>query len=152
MTLRPPDWKAVDQEAEHLRRPIPRQAQEFASPPLRHVFNAVREASDVTNEEMVGRGRHAQVVAAREAFALLAREFTRCSYPEIARALAKKSHSTIITAHRRFSRRSISAAEDPALAIYAGARRLLERRYAEADAIASEIASQEKQSGGALMT
>lgn len=46
-------------------------------------------------------GRQRQAVLARGLIAFLARELTRMSYPEIARALNLSSHSTVIAAERR---------------------------------------------------
>lgn len=54
------------------------------------------EASDV-----LGRGRHKRVVLARTVCSWLARELTTHSYPEIARALGRDNHSTVVTACQR---------------------------------------------------
>lgn len=51
--------------------------------------------------EMMGRGRHKRVVLARSMTAYLSRRLTTLSYPEIARAMRRPNHSTIITAHNR---------------------------------------------------
>ncbi|MEL7474496.1 MAG: helix-turn-helix domain-containing protein, partial [Planctomycetota bacterium] len=51
--------------------------------------------------EMLGRGRHKRVVLARSLTAHLARRMTSLSYPEIARAMSRPNHSTVITAHHR---------------------------------------------------
>jgi len=51
--------------------------------------------------EMLGRGRHKRVVLARSLTAHLARRMTSLSYPEIARAMNRPNHSTIITACNR---------------------------------------------------
>jgi chromosomal replication initiator protein len=56
---------------------------------------------DVT--ELLGRGRHARVVLARSVTALLSRRLTTMSFPEIARAMARPNHSTIITACKRMN-------------------------------------------------
>lgn len=51
--------------------------------------------------EVLGDGRHKRVVLARSLAAALARDLTTCSFPEIARALGRDTHSTIIAACRR---------------------------------------------------
>ncbi len=56
---------------------------------------------NVTPTEVAGRGRHPRVVLARALATLLARKHTRASYPEIARAVGRPNHSTVITAHQR---------------------------------------------------
>lgn len=45
--------------------------------------------------------RHKRVVLARAAITHLCRELTTMSFPEIARAIGRPSHSTVITAHQR---------------------------------------------------
>jgi len=57
----------------------------------------------VTIEELMGKGRHKRVVLTRAVTVLLARELTNHSYPEIARAMGRPNHSTVITAHKRIS-------------------------------------------------
>ncbi len=59
---------------------------------------------NVELSEVLGRGRHRLVVLARSMVALLSRELTTMSYPEIARALNRKNHSTIVTACQRLRR------------------------------------------------
>ncbi len=54
---------------------------------------------DVT--ELMGRGRHARVVLARSVISHLTRALTTMSYPEIARAMGRPNHSTIVTACKR---------------------------------------------------
>ena len=53
--------------------------------------------------EFSGSGRHKRVVLARALTVQLARELTTMSYPEIARAMRRPNHSTVITAHQRLS-------------------------------------------------
>ena len=53
--------------------------------------------------EMMGRGRHARVVLARSVVAYLSRRLTTLSFPEIARAMGRPNHSTVITAQKRLS-------------------------------------------------
>jgi chromosomal replication initiator protein len=68
---------------------------------LEHVVALVCEKLNVTLTEVAGRGRHPRVVLARAMATLLARRHTRASYPEIARAMGRPNHSTVITAHQR---------------------------------------------------
>jgi chromosomal replication initiation ATPase DnaA len=51
--------------------------------------------------ELFGKGRHKRVVLARSVCAVLARSLTTMSYPEIARALGRPNHSTVVTAVQR---------------------------------------------------
>lgn len=51
--------------------------------------------------EMCGRGRHARVVLARSLTAWLSRRLTTMSFPEIARAMGRPNHSSVITACQR---------------------------------------------------
>lgn len=68
------------------------------------VVDRVCETLEVTRDDLAGRGRHPRVVLARAAVTLLARRLTRNSYPEIAGAIGRRNHSTVITAHRRIER------------------------------------------------
>lgn len=61
----------------------------------------VCRALRVDGAELMGRGRHARVVLARSVIAHLARALTTMSYPEIARAMGRPNHSTIVTACKR---------------------------------------------------
>lgn len=69
---------------------------------LREVCQLLR----VETEDLFGRGRHRRVVLARGVSVRLARELTTLSYPEIARALHRPNHSTVITADRRIERQA----------------------------------------------
>lgn len=68
---------------------------------LEEIVTLVCQRLSVTLTEVAGRGRHPRVVLARAASTWLARKHTRASYPEIARALGRPNHSTVITAHQR---------------------------------------------------
>ncbi len=57
----------------------------------------------VERAEFTGKGRHKRVVMARALVARLARELTTLSYPEIARAMGRPNHSTIITACKKLA-------------------------------------------------
>lgn len=69
--------------------------------PIDRVIDAVCAALAVTRQDLAGRGRHKSVVLARAMIALLARRLTKRSYPEIATAIGRSNHSTVITAHHR---------------------------------------------------
>lgn len=51
--------------------------------------------------DLMGRGRHKRVVLARSLTAYLSRSLTTLSFPEIARAMGRPNHSTIVTAVKR---------------------------------------------------
>jgi chromosomal replication initiator protein len=80
--------------------------------PLRlpHILAVVCERLGVDQSEVMGRGRHKRVVLARSVAALIARDLTTHSYPEIARALGRDNHSTVVTACQRL-RKSLEAGE-----------------------------------------
>ncbi len=66
------------------------------------IVAAVCEITGVEREDLVGPGRHRRVVTARGLAAHLARELTTLSYPEIAQALGRSTHSTVHAAAGRF--------------------------------------------------
>ena len=55
----------------------------------------------VDHGEIVGKGRHKRVVLARSVIAHLCRGLTTLSFPEIARAMGRPNHSTVVTACNR---------------------------------------------------
>jgi chromosomal replication initiator protein len=65
------------------------------------ITQTVCDELGVELSEMYGPGRHRLVVLARSASATLARDLTTQSYPEIARALHRKNHSSIVTMCQR---------------------------------------------------
>jgi chromosomal replication initiator protein len=68
------------------------------------VVAAACRVMGVSASEFMGRGRHKRVVLARSIAATLCRRFTTMSYPEIARAMGRPNHSTVITACQRLAR------------------------------------------------
>ena len=68
------------------------------------VISAVSEHLGVTQAQITGRGRHRHIVLARSITVYLARDLTSMSYPEIAAAMDRANHSTIITAAQRMAR------------------------------------------------
>lgn len=69
---------------------------------IAEILQAVCATTGVEREDLVGPGRHRRVVTARGLAAHLAREMTTLSFPEIASALGRSSHSTIHAAAARF--------------------------------------------------
>lgn len=62
------------------------------------------KALAVEMADFLGSGRHKRVVLARSMSAYLCRRLTTMSFPEIARAMGRNNHSTIITAERRMAK------------------------------------------------
>lgn len=73
------------------RRPVPAEL----------IIAVVCEELAIDRTTFVGRSRHARAVLARSLGSYLCRELTTMSYPEIARALGRPNHSTVITADKR---------------------------------------------------
>ncbi len=65
------------------------------------IAHHVCQTLSVDISDVLGRSRHKRVVLARSLTAYLTRELTTLSFPEIARAMGRPNHSTIVTAHRR---------------------------------------------------
>lgn len=78
-------------------------AKRGASKPVRiaAILEVVSRTLRVDQSEVLGSSRHRRVVLARGMAVYLARELTTHSFPEIARALHRPSHSTIVTADKR---------------------------------------------------
>lgn len=69
------------------------------------VVAATCTALGVSSGEMGAKGRHPRVVFARAVAAYLSRELTNASYPEIARAIGRPTHSTIVAADKKLRAR-----------------------------------------------
>ncbi|MDX2017298.1 MAG: DnaA/Hda family protein [Planctomycetota bacterium] len=69
--------------------------------PAEVIAQTVCRLLGVTIPELMGRTRHRRVVLARGVSVILCRRLTTLSFPEIARALGRPNHSTVITAHQR---------------------------------------------------
>ncbi|MFM9956747.1 MAG: DnaA ATPase domain-containing protein [Phycisphaerales bacterium] len=65
------------------------------------ILSTVCERLGVEPSDVLGRGRHKRVVLARSVCSWLARQLTTHSFPEIARALGRENHSTVVTACQR---------------------------------------------------
>lgn len=74
------------------------------------ITECVAETLGVTMPEMLGKSRHKRVVVARSIAAHLSRKLTSRSFPEIAQAMGRPNHSTVVTACKRVEQK-IAAAE-----------------------------------------
>lgn len=83
------------------------------------VTEICRELS-VDMGDFMGKGRHKRVVLARSLVASLSRRLTTMSFPEIARAMGRSNHSTVITAQRRIDRQIADDTGRPLSAEVAG--------------------------------
>ena len=68
------------------------------------IAEVVCEELGVETSELLGRGRHGLVVLARSMVSTLARDLTTQSYPEIARCLNRKNHSSVVASCQRTRR------------------------------------------------
>jgi chromosomal replication initiator protein len=68
------------------------------------VIAEVCRGLNVDLSDFMGKGRHPRVVLARSVTSFVCRKLTTLSFPEIARAMGRGNHSTVITAHRRVER------------------------------------------------
>lgn len=68
---------------------------------IEHILQAVCEALHVERSAVMTRSRHKRVVLARSVTVYLARQLTTMSYPELAVALSRPNHSTVVTAVQR---------------------------------------------------
>ncbi len=69
---------------------------------LEAILDQACESLGVQQTDLYGRTRHRRVVLARTLVAYLCREMTTRSYPEIARAMRRPTHSTIVAAKQRY--------------------------------------------------
>ncbi|MFK7884162.1 MAG: DnaA/Hda family protein [Phycisphaerales bacterium] len=99
--------RALFLSAEHVRKAVEMRSGTRAgirSGPVR--IDAIIETAcaelGVTREDLASKGRAKKVVLAREVIVHLGKRHTGRSYPELAIALGRPNHSTVITAHQRF--------------------------------------------------
>lgn len=103
-----------------------RPAGQGAGPRLRRPITAEVIVGEVCRElsvdlnDFMGKGRHKRVVLARSLVSSLSRKLTTMSFPEIARAMGRSNHSTIITAQKRLDRQITDDAGRPLNAEVAG--------------------------------
>ncbi len=69
------------------------------------IFDALERRLQLSRGQIVGPTRTAYVVLGRDLFVHVARLTTMMSYPEIARLLARRSHSSVVAAAQRFEKR-----------------------------------------------
>lgn len=72
---------------------------------LDSIIRTVCDELSVSMGDLRGKGRRKKVVLARELIVHIARQLTSKSFPEIAHALGRSNHSTVITAAKRFKDR-----------------------------------------------
>jgi chromosomal replication initiator protein len=75
------------------------------------ILEEVCRTLHVDHGEIVGKGRHKRVVLARSVTAHLCRGLTTLSFPEIARAMGRPNHSTVVTACNRIQHQLAADAE-----------------------------------------
>lgn len=71
---------------------------------VEHVVAEVCRSLCVDLADFMGKGRHKRVVLARSLVSTLSRRLTTMSFPEIARAMGRTNHSTVITAQKRIDK------------------------------------------------
>lgn len=69
--------------------------------PIAIIQSEIGRRLRVEHVDMAGKGRHPRVVLARSIVVHIARRLTTLSFPEIARAMNRPNHSSVITAHNR---------------------------------------------------
>ena len=74
------------------------------------IISRICQEMTVCKSDLLGKGRQKKVVMARELIVHTARNLTSRSFPEIAHAIGRPNHSTVITAAKRFKDR-LSAQE-----------------------------------------
>lgn len=97
-----------------------------SAPKMRRPLTAEAIVADICRElsvdlnDFMGKGRHKRVVLARSLVSSLSRKLTTMSFPEIARAMGRSNHSTIITAQKRLDRQVADDTGRPLSAEVAG--------------------------------
>jgi len=76
---------------------------------LETIISRVCNEMTVSKSDLTGKGRQKKVVMARELIVHTARNLTSKSFPEIAYAIGRPNHSTVITAAKRFKDRVAAA-------------------------------------------
>ncbi len=75
---------------------------------LETIISRICQEMTVSKSDLIGKGRQKKVVMARELIVHTARNLTSKSFPEIAHAIGRPNHSTVITAAKRFKDRIIA--------------------------------------------
>lgn len=102
--------------AEHVRQAVEMRAGERSGirpgpVGIDRIIDTVCRELGVTRDDLGGKGRAKKVVLAREVIVHLGKLHTGRSYPELAMAIGRPNHSTVITAHQRYQSRLRT--EDP---------------------------------------
>lgn len=102
--------RALFLTTEHVRRAVEMRAGERSGirpgpVGIDRIIESVCRELAVTREDLGGKGRAKKVVLARELIVYLGKRHTGRSYPELAMAIGRPNHSTVITAHNRFQAR-----------------------------------------------
>lgn len=86
--------------------PLDGQASARSTRPIRieSVIEQTCTAMAVEKGDLAGKTRHPRVVLARALITHLARQLTTLSFPDIARAIGRPNHSTVITAFQRLAK------------------------------------------------
>lgn len=106
-----------------ISRELIEQLPDFNTPVVRKpirfntIVKTVCTRLGVEVNQLAGSSRHKFLVLARSLSVYLAREMTTMSYPEIAHAMGRKNHSTVITADQRLRRQ---IADDQPIMLPAG--------------------------------
>lgn len=89
-----------------IRRALNLGSRPSAAGPVRaeRIIAAAASVLGVEVSDILGRGRHRRVVAARSIAALVSRRLTTLSYPELAIKLGRPNHSSVVTACKRLER------------------------------------------------
>lgn len=99
--------RALFLSADHVRRAVEMRAGErrgIRQGPVSidTIIDTTCEELGVTKPDLASSGRAKKVVLAREVIVHLGKRHTGKSYPELAMAIGRPNHSTVITAHNRF--------------------------------------------------
>ncbi|MCH2136405.1 MAG: DnaA/Hda family protein, partial [Phycisphaerales bacterium] len=94
---------------------------------LDNLVSATAEVLGFSVSTLTGSGRTARVVLGRALVAWLARDCTGASFPEIAEALKRRSHSSAIAGHRRIEQDLAAAVTVPLAQAQVPLRDLVER-------------------------
>lgn len=102
--------RALFLSAEHVRQAVEMRAGARAGVRagpvgIDRIIDTVCRELGVTRDDLGDKGRSKKVVLARELVVHLGKRHTGRSYPELAMALGRPNHSTVITAHQRFQER-----------------------------------------------
>ena len=75
-----------------------------------NILDTIIDQLKMDRAEILGNSRHRRIVLARSLLIHLAREMTLMSYPEIATAMGRRTHSTVITAAQRMTKQVVENA------------------------------------------